>query len=86
MSKTQAFVDKFYKDNGPCCAGCDNWRYHNSVVGECIKSAPVSGEERYSMIGLESSSAKVEAGHIMTNREHLCGDFEDEQLAAKGVE
>ena len=80
MSKTQSFVDKFYADNGDCCSGCDHWRFHNSVVGECIKSAPVSGYERYSMIGIKSCSMEAEAGHIMTERGHLCGDFKDEQL------
>lgn len=80
MSKTQSFVDKFYKDNGPCCAGCDFWRFHNSVVGECIKSAPVGGDERYSMTGVKSCSMEVEAGHIMTERHHLCGDFNDSEL------
>ncbi len=75
---SQKHVDKFYKDNGPCCAGCDYWRFHNSVIGECIKSAPVSGDERYSMTGINSCSLEVDAGHIMTGREHLCGDFKDE--------
>ena len=32
--RIQAIVDKFYLDNGPCCAGCDWWRWHNSVAGE----------------------------------------------------
>jgi len=70
-------VDNFYNQNGPCCAGCDNWRYVNSVVGECIKSAPVSEGDRVSMLGLESVSMSCGAGHILTNRDHLCGDFID---------
>lgn len=70
-------VDKFYQENGPCCAGCDNWRYINSVVGECIKSAPVSESERTSMLGMESCSMTAGAGHILTQRDHLCGGFVD---------
>ena len=32
--RTQAILDQFYKERGPCCAGCDWWRWHNSVAGE----------------------------------------------------
>ena len=73
----QKTVDDFYKKNGPCCAGCDWWRYHNSVIGECIKSATVGGEQRHSMLGIENCSMTLEAGHILTKRDHLCGDFKD---------
>ena len=76
-SPIQSFVDEFYKENGPCCAGCDWWRYHNSLVGECIKSAPVSGKERVSMLGIENTSMTPNSGHIITKRNHLCGDFID---------
>lgn len=74
----QKEVDKFYKTNGPCCAGCDFWRWHNSVIGDCTKSAPVSGAERWSMLNMGSLSLNAEAGHIVTPRHHLCGDFKDE--------
>jgi hypothetical protein len=77
--RTQAIVDAFYKERGPCCAGCDWWRWHNSLVGECIKSAPVSGAERFAMLDIESSSLTPGAGHIMTPREHVCGEFKDEE-------
>ena len=42
MSETerQEYVDRFYWSNGPCCAGCDWWRHHNSVAGECTRRAP----------------------------------------------
>lgn len=73
----QKHIDNFYKDNGPCCAGCNKWRWHNSMVGECIKTAPVSGSERYSMIGIKSPSCAIESGHIITDRAHVCGDFLD---------
>jgi hypothetical protein len=71
-------IDKFYLDHGkPCCAGCDWWQPHNSVTGECTKSAPVPGYQRTAMIGMESCSAIVGPGHITTPREHSCGDFVD---------
>lgn len=70
-------LDRFYIENGKCCAGCDWWRFHNSVIGDCTKSAPVSGEERGSMAGIRPS-IRVESGHIMTPRDHVCGDFKDD--------
>lgn len=75
----QKMVDNFYLSNGkkPCCAGCDWWRFHNSIVGECTKSAPVSGGERWSMIGMHSISAEISSGHIMTQRDYSCGEFID---------
>ena len=77
MKETQDAVDSFYKLNGNCCAGCDWWRFFNSVLGECIKSAPVSGSDRMSMTGMYLTSVNVDSGHIITNRDHLCGDFKD---------
>lgn len=71
-------VDAFYAKHGPCCAGCDWWRFHNSLVGECIKSAPVSANERTAMLGITGVSMDIGAGHILTKRDHLCGDFSDE--------
>lgn len=73
----QKFIDEYYKLNGPCCAGCDWWKWHNVMVGDCTKSAPVAGEERVSMLSIESCSKQLEAGHILTKRDHLCGDFID---------
>ncbi len=72
-------ADKFYLTHGkkPCCAGCDWWRFYNSSVGECIKSAPVSASERIGMAGIENLSLDIGAGHIFTNRSHVCGDFID---------
>ena len=74
----QEAVDRFYAANGPCCAGCDWWSWTNSLVGECTRSAPVSGEQRYAMLGLKFTSQPMTAGHVMTRREHRCGDFKDE--------
>ena len=77
QEQRQRIVDAFYAKHGPCCAGCDYWRYYNSIVGECTKSAPVSGAERWSMIGIASASIPLQAGHIMTERGYVCGDFSD---------
>lgn len=74
----QRAIDSFYWKSGPCCAGCDWWRHFNSSVGECLKSAPVSSEERWAMIGLRSPSIAPSAGHVATVREHVCGDFKDD--------
>jgi hypothetical protein len=78
VTKAQEFIDRFYVEHGPCCAGCDWWRSLNSRAGECHKAAPVSGIERFAMIGIEKPSLQLEAGQIMTQREHHCGDFKDE--------
>lgn len=75
--KTQRYVDAYYKQHGPCCAGCDWWRFNNSVVGECTKSPPVSADEAARFIGMNSCSIKGSAGHVMTKRDHICGDFID---------
>lgn len=77
-NKTSEVIDRFYVDNGKCCAGCDWWRYVNSVAGECIRNAPVSGESRFALLGCGSPSTLPMTGHIMTRRDHVCGDFKDE--------
>ena len=74
--RAEDYIDEFYKDNGPCCAGCSWWKFHNSVVGDCTKSAPVGEKERHSMLGIESCSLTLEAGHVLTTRYHVCGDFD----------
>ncbi len=71
-------LDRFYVEHGPCCAGCDWWAHANSLVGECRRSRPVSGAERVDMLGIRSSSLRPSAGHILTRREHRCGEFRDE--------
>lgn len=74
----QERFDRFYFRNGPCCAGCDWWSSMNSRVGNCTKSAPVGGHERWEMLGISNCSLKPEAGHIVTRVDHVCGDFKDE--------
>jgi hypothetical protein len=80
-TKRQEILDRIYVQNGPCCAGCDWWHHVNSLIGECHKSAPVSAEERYSIVQMDWHTWRfrdADAGHILTNREHHCGDFKDE--------
>lgn len=75
---TSRILDTFYTQHGPCCAGCDWWGSANSVIGECTRSAPVPGRERIAMLGISYTSLPLAAGHVMTPREHRCGDFKDE--------
>ncbi len=71
-------VDRFYFAHGaPCCAGCDWWQYLNSVAGECRASAPVAAAERFAMIGISGCSLSADAGHVITPRDHSCGQFRD---------
>lgn len=74
----QEASDIFYWEHGPCCAGCDWWARHNSYAGECRRSAPVAANERYAMLGSMSPSICVGAGHPVTPRDHVCGEFKDE--------
>ena len=79
--KTQEIADLWYFQHGPCCAGCDWWNNHNSIVGECLRSAPVSAAERIAMIGCDGTSypmGQIGAGHVFTFRGHHCGEFKDE--------
>lgn len=71
-------LDTFYFRNGPCCAGCDWWLALNSHLGECRKSAPISGPDRLVMAGMASCSLIIGGGHALTVRSHHCGDFKDE--------
>lgn len=75
----QFLVDAFYKQHGPCCAGCDWWRYYNSTVGDCTRRAPVQASERTAMLGMRVCTLSIGAGHIMTRRDHVCGDFQDKR-------
>jgi len=77
--ETVKILEKFREDNHPCCAGCDWWRWINAVLGECHKSSPVSGRERADMLGITAYSFRPKAGHVLTRRDHHCGNFEQEQ-------
>lgn len=73
-------VDAFYAAHGPCCAGCDHWRYFNSVAGECLHSKMVRGAERAAPLGIDGASLRIGAGHVMTPRDHVCAHFVDTPL------
>ncbi len=82
MDRRQQIIDRFYAAHGPCCAGCDWWRHFNSMAGECIRTVPVSGIDRVAMLGVTGSSMPPGAGHIMTPRDHVCGEFKDGPVPA----
>jgi hypothetical protein len=79
-SKLSTIIDRFYVEHGACCAGCDWWAPANSLAGECRRGPPVSAEQRFQMLGITGHSMRrhVGAGHVMTRREHHCGEFKDE--------
>lgn len=79
LTEGQEAADRFYWSHGaPCCAGCDWWRHHNSMYGDCLQSAPVSEAERWAMTGITGASAlRAGAGHVVTPRNHVCGQFAD---------
>lgn len=74
----QEYHDRFYFRHGPCCAGCDWWRSISGLVGNCTKSKIVSGRERLGMLGIDRCSARIKAGHAITARDYICGNFKDE--------
>lgn len=76
-AERQEIIDRFYWSNGACCAGCDWWRHHNSTYGDCMRTAPVAGADRWAMIGGDNFSLPLGAGHIVTPRSHRCGEFAD---------
>ena len=73
----QTFIDKFYMKNGPCCAGCDYWRHDGSIVGECTNSKIIPAKERASLLNFKNVSYNMGAGHALTRRDYVCGQFKD---------
>jgi hypothetical protein len=76
----QEFLDRFYFQHGPCCAGCDWWRSINSLIGDCHRTAPkFSDAERWGMLGISNVSyTRKSVGHAITRRDYHCGEFKDE--------
>ncbi len=74
----QEVLDTFYHQQGPCCAGCDWWRSISAFVGECHRTAMASGHDRMIALGIDYSSRAFGAGHVITKREHVFGEFKDE--------
>lgn len=83
-AEKQDIIDRFAAEHGPCCAGCEYWRWHNTVVGECLRAAPVASGDRVALLGMMGCSAPIGAGHIMTPREHWCGEFVDSGCTGRG--
>jgi hypothetical protein len=82
-TERQEHIDRFYLSRGPCCAGCDWWRSFDVILGDCLRPAPVSNAERWGMTGMASVSIcgnhlPPEPGHVVTQRDHHCGDFKDD--------
>lgn len=77
MDTRQESIDAFYWRHGPCCAGCDWWRHITPSAGECTRTAPTPGQERFSMLEIQFASLNPGAGHIITPRDHRCGEFVD---------
>lgn len=73
----QELLDTFYHQHGPCCAGCDWWHSLNSRAGECRRTAMIPGADRPAPLGITGASLALGAGHAMTPREHVCGEFKD---------
>src|SRR5690349_606317 len=74
---TQEAVDQFYLRNGPCCAGCDFWRYFNAVAGECTRYPPNKRHDAGATLGIYGSSLGPTSTAI-TLRDHWCGEFRDD--------
>lgn len=75
---TQHYVDTFYAKTGPCCAGCDFWRWLNSVVGECVRMPPNQSHDTAAGLGLTGCSHPKSTANL-TYRNHVCGEFRDSQ-------
>ena len=76
--KYQAICDKFYWENGPCCAGCDHWESDAGMIGICTSAPIVSGEQVLKSIGITSCTYTPRPGHPYTEASFKCGSFKDE--------
>lgn len=76
--KYQAICDKFYWQNGPCCAGCDHWQSYEGLTGECTAAPPVSGDQVLKSMGIHWSTYTPPPGHPYTKADFKCGSFRDE--------
>jgi hypothetical protein len=71
----QEKIDSYYHAHGPCCAGCDFWRWINSRVGECVRMPPNQSHDAAAALGMLGSSLRSTSN--LTTREHWCGEFRD---------
>lgn len=73
---SQQHVDAFYAANGPCCAGCDFWRWVNSLIGECVRFPPNRSHDAAAGLGMTGCSLSRSTANL-TRRDHWCGEFRD---------
>lgn len=73
---SQQHVDAFYAKHGPCCAGCDFWRWINTRVGECIRMPPNQSHDAAAGLGFDFCSLPRSTSNLTANS-HLCGEFRD---------
>lgn len=78
VANNQESVDAFYASNGPCCAGCDYWRWINPIVGECVRFPPNQHHDAAEGLGLQHCSLPRSTSNL-TKRNHWCGEFKDEK-------
>jgi len=72
----QDHIDAFADKHALCCAGCDFWRWINSVVGECVRHAPNPAHDAAAGLGIHGFSAGP-VSSMLVKRDHWCGDFVD---------
>jgi len=75
--QTQKSIDAFYAKTGPCCAGCDYWRWMSATVGECVRFPPNQNHDAAAGLGMTSCSLPRSTS-ILTTRDHWCGEFRDD--------
>jgi hypothetical protein len=77
-TERQAFIDAFYHEHGPCCAGCDFWHHLNSRAGMCHRYPKHVGPSanKPSPFGVEACSLGP-VSQALTRRDDWCGEFRD---------
>lgn len=80
----QEFVDRFYAKHGPCCAGCDFWRWISPLVGECIRFPPNQSHDAMKGLGFDFCSLPRSTANL-TRRDHVCGEFRDQPPSETGT-
>lgn len=73
----QMRADSFYMANGSCCSGCDHWRGMGGTIGECTNSKIISSKDRLRFLGWRNCTLDIGAGHAITRRDYVCGQFKD---------
>jgi len=79
MSEWLTDADRFYLRHGPCCAGCDHWRFLSQripSVGNCTKNAP--GTKQHLPPGIDWCSRwEMYSEYPFTHHNYKCPDFRD---------